>query len=584
MKRFLRLQPLLIAIVTCALFAPTQAASVVDEQWRPAQVDIGATPDFHKQVQIVDLPFAIQTFSYLWAENKGQGQQYRYVCNNMTDKNCASPIGYTFQSILPVCMNASDINCVEGLEAGKADGSLQAATFKEYNLLAGTHPNSFTSLARFNIPQASDPSIWQLPSAPHAGGDLYVVNVAISGERETSSLLQPRGGKISAFISPVSIKSNVLNELGQCRQAPPSALFGVLANSSCTGSDFSYKSPQDPRCVTSYGKDGACLVAESFPADFTYSLKLRLDNEPNGWFHGRISDPKIAVSNSKDVTSLTVTATPVQVPILYQAGFWKELGQATKNWWINSFAKCAGNPECGPAGGSNPTDPTLNIETTSTGLFQFPYGGFAMNIVNALGPDLKDKAVAAPRVWSFKTLDLRNSSLNSCISDEKGLQGIVSTNSTTYSEGAPEYSNSSLNYRVASLHYLPDGKEFKGSYDLIMRSSVARCLYSFSQAPISAKIEIVSENGQPQIASTTVNEKNGWLYLSAKNFTFSSPTVKVKLTQEVQKESAAASPTTAATPNNISKQVMKKITCIKGKTKKTVTGANPKCPNGYRAA
>jgi len=573
-KRFFA--PITILFIASSLALPVQAASAVDEQWRPAQVDIGATPDFHKQVQIVDLPFAIQTFSYLWAENKGQGQQYRYVCNNMTDKNCASPIGYTFQSILPVCKNASDINCVEGLEAGKADGSLQAATFKEYNLSAGTHPNSFTSLARFNIPQASDPSIWQLPFAPHAGGDLYVVNVAISGERETSSLLQPRGGKISAFISPVSIKSNVLNELGQCRQAPPSALFGVLANSSCTGSDFSYKSPQDPRCVTSYGKDGACLVAEGFPADFTYSLKLRLDNEPNGWFHGRISDSKIDVSKSKEVTSLTVTATPVQVPILYQAGFWKELGQATKNWWINSFAKCAGNPECGPAGGSNPTDPTLNIETTSTGLFQFPYGGFAMNIVNALGPDLKDKAVAAPRVWSFKTLDLRNSSLNSCISDKKGLQGIVSTNSTTYSEGAPEYSNGSLNYRVASLHYLPDGKEFKGSYDLIMRSSVARCLYSFSQAPISGKIEIVSENGIPQIATTAITEKNGWLYLSAKNFSFSGPTVKVKLTQE------STSGTTATKP--VAKPTVKKITCIKGKTKKTVTGTNPKCPSGYRAA
>jgi hypothetical protein len=67
------------------------------------------------------------------------------------------------------------------------------------------------------------------------------------------------------------------------------------------------------------------------------------------------------------------------------------------------------------------------------------------------------------------------------------------------------------------------------------------------------------------VATTTLNEKNGWITLTANGFTFSSPTLRVKLTQE--------------------KAVAKKkltISCIKGKVTKKVTGTSPKCPSGYK--
>ena len=527
---------LLVAILVIGSMPSSHAGLLHDEQWRPASVDIYSKNDFHKNVQIVDLPYAIQTFSYLWAENADfEKRSYRYVCTNTVSENCASPGKYTFQSILGVCKSASEPNCIEAIEVRNENGVISKAKFLEYNLAEGQHPNSFSAESKYNIPRASNPSIWSLSTAAHSGGNLYLANVSISGTRGANPFRPETGGKISAFISPVSIRENILNELGQCRQAPKTELFGTEANSSCTGSDFSYRNETDPRCVASYGADGACLTAVAFPEKMSFTLKLRLASEPNGWFHGRIADPKISIQKVKKFTSLTITANPVQVPILYQAGWWSELGAATRSWWKNSFARCNGNRECGPAGGSNPADPTKDIETTSTGLFQYPYGNFAMNIITSLAGDLNDKAVAAPKVWSFRTLEMGSEKMNSCLAPGSGLKGIVSTNSTTYSEGAPEFSKGNLNYRVASLHYLPDGSEFKGSYDLIMRSSVARCLYSFSQAPISGKIEIVSENGTPQIATTSLAEKNGWLYLSAKNFTFSSPTIKVKLNQSKKK-------------------------------------------------
>jgi hypothetical protein len=132
---------------------------------------------------------------------------------------------------------------------------------------------------------------------------------------------------------------------------------------------------------------------------------------------------------------------------------------------------------------------------------------------------------------------------------------------------------------VASLHNLADGSVFKGTYDLILNSEVARCLYKFSKAPISATIEVVNDSGSNQIATTTVNEKEGWVYLSAKNFTFSSPTVRVKLSQTGSVATATPSATPTAKPAVAKKTT---ITCVKGKTTKKVSAVKPACPSGFK--
>ena len=103
-----------------------------------------------------------------------------------------------------------------------------------------------------------------------------------------------------------------------------------------------------------------------------------------------------------------------------------------------------------------------------------------------------------------------------------------------YIASPPTYNSvdQTLDYKVIAPHYLPDGKEFKGMYNLVIKSDVARCIYGFSAAPVKATISIVSSDGTAQVATTVVGERDGWLYLSANNFTFSSPIVKVKLSQD----------------------------------------------------
>jgi hypothetical protein len=165
---------------------------------------------------------------------------------------------------------------------------------------------------------------------------------------------------------------------------------------------------------------------------------------------------------------------------------------------------------------------------------------------------------------------------NQCIRNSATLAGFVTTNSTTYAAGPPVFNSDtqSLDYKVASPHYLKDGTVFKGEYNLYIDSKVARCIYKFSSAPISASVSIVNESGEAKVATTVMTERGGWLHLSVAGFTFSSPTLRVKLSQDVEEKKSSDS------IQAISKKTT--ITCIKGKKTKKVSAIKPACPSGWK--
>jgi hypothetical protein len=76
-----------------------------------------------------------------------------------------------------------------------------------------------------------------------------------------------------------------------------------------------------------------------------------------------------------------------------------------------------------------------------------------------------------------------------------------------------------------------------------------------------------------------VSEKDGFLKLQADNFTFSSPTIKVKFSQ-----TSEVKPTPAAViaPVEVIPKKILSITCVKGKITKKISGVSPKCPSGYK--
>jgi hypothetical protein len=188
----------------------------------------------------------------------------------------------------------------------------------------------------------------------------------------------------------------------------------------------------------------------------------------------------------------------------------------------------------------------------------------ALELIKTYASQVNDIAAETYTSWQVKSI-ASYTNPSACIQDTTRLVGLVTTNSMSYSGSAPEWINNTLAYDVAGLHFMPDGKTVvEGTYDLAIRSDVARCLYGFSKAPISATINVTGANGETKTATTVVNEKDGWLKLAAYGFSFSSPTISVKITQA----SAPAKKTT--------------ITCAKGKLIKKVTAVGPKCPAGYK--
>jgi hypothetical protein len=80
------------------------------------------------------------------------------------------------------------------------------------------------------------------------------------------------------------------------------------------------------------------------------------------------------------------------------------------------------------------------------------------------------------------------------------------------------------------------------------------------------------------VASTTLQSNSEWIKLKTDNFTFSAPTLRVKLEAEPRQlpvNPSAEKPTTMLKKKST-------ITCLKGKFTKKVTAVNPKCPTGYK--
>ena len=193
--------------------------------------------------------------------------------------------------------------------------------------------------------------------------------------------------------------------------------------------------------------------------------------------------------------------------------------------------------------------------------------------------------LVVPR-WSFRSLPALDRSIDRCQrSSQVQINGIVTTNASIYQGSAPAFENDTFIYKVAGLHLLPNKEVFQGSYDLVLKSEYARCLYGFSSAPIKAAVEVTNADGTNKFVTTSFTEKDGWMYLSVKGFTFSQPTIKLRLSQEKElpNPSATSNSTEIAVPAS-SKTLPRKttITCSKGKSIKKVTGTKPSCPKGYK--
>ncbi len=471
-------------------------------------------------------------------------------CDELNTRGCNldSSASLSITSILPVCASTIE-NCVESLQIVKSDGTVVNAKFEKY-----FKGKTFSGIPDLNMPGGSRPSLWIASGAPNAAGtEKYVVNTALAWNyiAGTASIHSFQASvyaiqdKFSAGYTESGIKLD--NDLN-----------GKFISVTNTG-EITFTGT----CITT--ETGYCAERVEFASNTRINLKLKLSNKVTGWLQGRISSPAIELTTiDRNFNSLSVTADVVEVPMMY-AQFKKSdnnafVNDAYENKWASS----------------------LGFNSRAEWRQFPPNQQVGMEMVTALSSAAKDTAAEVHSYWNISSLP--NISNNACMSDTSKLIGFVTTNAMAYSGAAPVWDGSSLQYKVAGLHYLPDGKTLAtGKYDLVMRSESARCLYGFTNAPISASISIASADGEQKVATTVVNEKNGWLYLAANGFTFSAPVINIKLTQEAIKkvEVKADIPAPVTTTPKVAAKVTT-IKCVKGGTTKIIKAIKPKCPAGYR--
>ena len=463
--------------------------------------------------------------------------------------------------ILPYCIDDSSPWCIESLNIQKPGINANETQFLRQ--VKGIKTPAYPDLG---FPAGSTISLWRSKNIFDGGGtETYAVYVMVRFVKLPGKV--PSIVNMSATVLPYVEVTEDKNSTNQKYYESQ-----YVRDAQSDGSEKLQIIGGSKECA--WTEDRVCGLVEEFPKEVEVSLSMRVGNKLTGWFMGRLQNPVITTASlNKDQNLLKIKANPVEVPKFY----------ATTD-------RRTASPEI-----------TASLPRNSD------YYGVRNGLVNDQGAFAtiatwksvaKDTAAGVVSTWSATTI--LNGMGSQCLADKTKVLGVVTTNAMVYEGTAPRFENSTLNYQVGGMHYNPDGSVFQGSYDLVMRKATAQCLYGFTNAPITATVTVVDAGKEERIETSSLQEfgsgNDKWLKLTARGFTFSSPTLKIKLNQArpvtpapapspTPSPSASAAATTQSTTQSAPAPkvvTQKSITCVKGKVSRKVVGANPTCPAGFK--
>ncbi len=170
-----------------------------------------------------------------------------------------------------------------------------------------------------------------------------------------------------------------------------------------------------------------------------------------------------------------------------------------------------------------------------------------------------------------------------------------------------DYSTQSLNFNMYAPHLDPLGNPYLGSFHTRFQKAWLDCRFPGNTLSTATKltVEVLSQDGKSQVATTSSSISNGIIDISATGFHFSSPRIVARKASDSVGITMVmnhftddwVSPEPSITLN--ADQILQKekpppvvklkpkaktptIICIKGKLTRTVTSKTPKCPIGYK--
>ena len=520
------------------------------------------------------------------------------LCSGWNDPKCSNSL--TAYVILPNCESANEANCVEGL-------SVKSAKVSEGNAkwIKTIKSQAFPADTSKELPAGSNWSLFEVPALA-AAGEVSKFAVRVKVKFQKFPVVGLKSMDFSATVVPYAEGTTSSRDMEVYEWINP---LGVKTVSGSSG---------DSKCV--WSANGICGKETTFPKDARVKLTIHLGNYLTSWLHGRLTEPTVettAITTTQN--RLVVDAAPVTTPsasaLISAADVSAEISSRFKD----------------PSGYLPPGEISMMTSASEDGALR-TFLNFEKFFAN--------KATSIADTWSFRSIN-PSSLLNAgfagfggfaSASDSTGLGlaatkclpqassilgaiagtnsttaliGMVTTNALTYESGPPKFEDGFLNYKVAGVHSNPDGTDFIGKYDLVMDGAIARCLYGFgAKVPISATVSIVSTDAGSRVQSTLFKDDGNWIRLGAYGFTFSTPTLKIKLAQggaagpaspsepvkaavkeesaPIPKQEVATNSTTTTSAVGVKKVVTKSISCVKGKIVRKISGSNPKCPSGFK--
>lgn len=491
--------------------------------------------------------------NYTNSEDSIKEKRSEHICKSVNTESCAVDKQLSYRAYIPLCEKENQQNCIESFWLTYNGKRYEPKLFSYMPANSAFHYPSDVSA---NLPEGKSTSIWEIIS-PDFNNErlLFSVNAVLNSSTMTGA---------KSFGSPnISVVIDQV-ELLRGGYSPPSAsttgngwtIAGCLSDG-CQGLQLGFCAAVD---------NGSCAKRVNNRPGIRYGIKLRLADPPLTWIHGRLSNPDFSISETNQVTTWSVEADPVILPVI-------------SGWIPNTDFAAKFNL------------PALQRPQETSWSGPLSAGELAINDFNKWLPFMSDKAQALQSRWSFGTIGekvvFNGKTLNQCLTT-KSVAGIVMTNATVYQDGPPSWNSldASLDYKVAAPHFTPSGSEFQGNYQLRINSDFARCIYGLRNVPLTATVSVIGSEGANKIATSSFSVGADWINFNVSGFTFSSPLIKVQLS-EAKKDLAEATPLeigpAPALESVISKVNNKtSITCVKGKVTKKVTAVKPKCPTGYK--
>jgi hypothetical protein len=499
------------------------------------------------------------------------------LCRDYVDTSCLNTHVTEGLIVLPPCSIDSKSACLEGIKVGASSArksgtlvrSVSNAISQELRdsinndfdnfgarTISWQTKTSWAGVPSRGLPAAASPSIWRVPGEQNSGGTSdYLARATLKLEIDKSGSVRYTGlaTEIVPFREISGSEFHAPTWVTRSATWTQMEWFPVSASKPLA----TYDNPTAFKQITcAWEEADKCGLAVKFSSGDSAEMTVRIPRELGGWFYGRLNNADLKLDPiNGELNEVTISGAPANIPIasaqfqIFGTGNDRYRSYLTQGD-ADYLAELRTREQSGEGG------------LGSWGQWQATSGVSEFSAYETL---MGTTAAGQVQMWSADTMPYWTTD-NPCFADKTRVQGLLTTNAMVYQAGLPQFVNGQLSYQVAGLHNDFNGREFKGDYTLKMRADDARCLYGYSEGAIETSVAVTDFSGSKKSAATSVSEKNGWLTIRARDFTFSKKKLVVAIKQNGKKNVASVKTISASKGKRLDAKALLKQAKIKLKS------------------